>query len=503
MESQNNGDGAVAISDEVASFAAREHGLFIDGGWRAGHSSARLDVFNPATGARLAQVVDANAADVDTAVTSAVRAFDAGVWRNLRPADRERILLKLADALEANGETFAQLETLNQGKSINVARAVEVGATVEYVRYMAGWATKITGETMDVSIPFPPGTRYTAYTRREPVGVVAGIVPWNFPLMIAVWKLIPALASGCSIVIKPSPETPLTALLLAQIAHEAGVPPGVFNVVTGGVVAGDALVKHPRVNKISFTGSTRTGKLVGTAAVQNMTRFSLELGGKNPIVMLADVDVEQAVQGVLAGAFFNQGQVCAAASRLYVHRSRYAQMTEALAAAADSMKLGPGLDPSTQINPLVSAKHRDAVARYIERGRADGATLLCGGAAPELDGYYVKPAVITGVGQDSAVVREEIFGPVLAAIPFDDTNDAIRMANDTPYGLTASLWTNDLKAALNLIPEIQAGTVWVNCHIPLDPSLPFGGFKQSGIGREFGRQAIDGFTEVKSVCIAH
>ncbi len=500
---ENQHAGTIAISDEVASFAAREHGLFIDGGWRDGQSPARLDVFNPATGRRLAQVVDAGAADVEAAVTSAARAFERGVWRNLRPADRERILLKLADALEANGETFAQLETLNQGKSINIARAVEVGATVEYVRYMAGWATKITGETMDVSIPFPPGTRYTAYTRREPVGVVAGIVPWNFPLMIAVWKLIPALASGCSIVIKPSPETPLTALLLAQLACEAGVPPGVFNVVTGGVEAGDALVKHPLVNKISFTGSTRTGKLVGTAAVQNMTRFSLELGGKNPIVMLADVDVEQAVQGVLAGAFFNQGQVCAAASRLYVHRSRYAQITEALAAAADAMKLGPGLDPSAQINPLVSARHRDTVARYIERGRAEGATLLCGGDAPELDGFYVKPTVMAGVDPHATVVREEIFGPVLAAVPFDDASDAIRMANDTPYGLTASLWTNDLKAAFNLIPEIQAGTVWVNCHIPLDPSLPFGGFKQSGIGREFGRQAIDGFTEVKSVCIAH
>ncbi|WP_118184364.1 aldehyde dehydrogenase family protein [Paraburkholderia phosphatilytica] len=501
MESQ--GSGMVAISDEVASFVAREHGLFIDGGWHAGQSSARLDVFGPATGTRIAQVIDANAADVDAAVSSAARAFESGVWRKLRPADRERILLKLADALEANGETFAQLETLNQGKSINIARAVEVGATVEYIRYMAGWATKITGETMDVSIPFPPGARFTAYTRREPVGVVAGIVPWNFPLMIAVWKLIPALASGCSIVIKPSPETPLTALLLARVASEAGVPPGVFNVVTGGAVAGDALVRHPVVSKISFTGSTRTGKLVGTAAVQNMTRFSLELGGKNPIVMLDDVDADQVVQGVLAGAFFNQGQVCAAASRLYVHRSRFAQITDALAAAAGSMTLGPGLDPAAQINPLVSARHRDAVAASIARGRAEGATLLCGGDTPDRDGYYVKPAVITGVAQDATVAREEIFGPVLVAIPFDDTADAIRMANDTPYGLTASLWTNDLKAALNLIPEIQAGTVWVNCHIPLDPGMPFGGFKQSGIGREFGRQAIDGFTELKSVCIAH
>ncbi|MBN3727470.1 aldehyde dehydrogenase family protein, partial [Burkholderia sp. Ac-20379] len=425
------------------------------------------------------------------------------VWRGLRPADRERILLRLADTIEAHGEELAQLETLNQGKSIHVARAIEVGATVEYVRYMAGWATKLGGETLDVSIPFPPGARYTAYTRLEPVGVVAGIVPWNFPLMIAVWKLIPALAAGCAIVIKPSPETPLTALRLAELAIEAGVPAGVFNVVTGGRECGAALASHPGVAKISFTGSTPTGKLIGAAAVQNMTRFSLELGGKNPAIMLADVDVDQAVQGMLAGGFLNQGQVCAAVSRIYVHRDKYRQVADGLADAARAMTLGPGLNPAAQVNPLVSAAHRDRVEAHIARARADGLRLLAGGAPVERPGYYVQPTVIADVPAGAAILRDEVFGPVLALVPFDDPQAALRMANDSSYGLTASLWTNDLRAAMNLVPEIEAGTVYVNCHVPLDPSMPFGGVKQSGLGREFGRHAVEGFTETKSVCIAH
>jgi phenylacetaldehyde dehydrogenase len=493
----------VAVSDAVHSFVGRELGLFIDGDVRLAHSPRRLDVFDPATGNVLTTVPDADATDVDQAVASARAAFEARVWRGLRPADRERILLRLADVLEAHAEELAQIETLNQGKSINVARAIDVGATLEYVRYMAGWATKIVGETLDVSIPFPPGTHYTAFTRREPVGVVAGIVPWNFPLMIAVWKLVPALATGCSIVIKPSPETPLTALRLAELAVEAGVPAGVFNVVTGGAECGAALVAHPGINKISFTGSTPTGRWVGAAAVQNMTRFSLELGGKNPAVMLADIDIDQAVQGALAGGFLNQGQVCAAVSRIYVHRSKYRQVIEALADSANAMTVGPGLDPSAQINPLVSAHHRARVEDHLARARGERLRFLAGGTRVEQPGYYVRPAVIVDVPPNAAIVREEVFGPVLALAPFDDPAEALRLVNDSPYGLAASLWTNDLRAAMNLVPEIEAGTVWVNCHVPLDPAMPFGGYKQSGIGREFGRHAIDGFTETKSVCIAH
>jgi phenylacetaldehyde dehydrogenase len=498
-----NGEANVAVSDAVRAFLRRELGLFTNGGPHPAHSARRLDVFNPATGEVLTTVPDADAVDVNRAVANAREAFDQRVWSGLRPADRERILLHLADVLEANAEELAQLETLNQGKSINIARAIEVGATVEYVRYMAGWATKITGETLDVSIPFPPGSRYTAFTRKEPVGVVAGIVPWNFPLMIAVWKLIPALAAGCTIVIKPSPETPLTALRLAELAIEAGIPPGVFNVVTGGRECGSALAAHPGISKISFTGSTPTGKLVGAAAVQNMTRFSLELGGKNPAVMLADVNVDEAVQGALAGGFLNQGQVCAAVSRIYVHRSKYRQIADGLADIANAMTLGPGLDPNAQINPLVSAHHRDRVQQHIEEAKAAGLRFLAGGAPVEQPGYYVRPTVIADVPHDAAIIRDEVFGPVLALVPFDDPADALRLANDTPYGLAASLWTNDLRAAMNLVRQIDAGTVWVNCHVPLDPGMPFGGFKQSGIGREFGKHAVEGFTETKSVCIAH
>jgi phenylacetaldehyde dehydrogenase len=496
-------DAKVLINESVRAFIGRELGLFIQGGPQPAHSAQRLNVFDPATGEVLTTVPDADTTDVDRAVTNAREAFEQRVWSGLRPADRERILLRLADVIEANAEDLAQLETLNQGKSINISRAIEVGATVEYVRYMAGWATKITGETLDVSIPFPPGTRYTAFTRKEPVGVVAGIVPWNFPLMIAVWKLIPALAAGCTIVIKPSPETPLTALRLAELAVEAGIPPGVFNVVTGGRECGAALASHPGISKISFTGSTPTGKLIGTAAVQNMTRFSLELGGKNPAVMLADVDVDQAVQGALAGGFLNQGQVCAAVSRIYVHRSKYRQIADGIADVARSMTLGPGLDPTAQINPLVSAHHRERVEQHIAQAKAEGLRFLAGGTRVERAGFYVNPTVIADVTHDASIVRDEVFGPVLALIPFDDPAEALRLANDSPYGLAASLWSNDLRAVMNLVPQIDAGTVWVNCHVPLDPSMPFGGYKQSGIGREFGKYAVEGFTETKSVCIAH
>ncbi|WP_233859190.1 aldehyde dehydrogenase family protein [Paraburkholderia sp. HD33-4] len=493
----------VVVSEAVNQFLARDLGLFIDGSAQPAHSPRRLDVFNPATGDVLTSVPDADAQDVDRAVSSARHAFDRRVWSGLRPADRERILLRLADVLEQHAEELAQLETLNQGKSINIARAIEVGASIEYVRYMAGWTTKITGETLDVSIPFPPGARYSAFTRKEPVGVVAGIVPWNFPLMIAIWKLIPALAAGCTIVIKPSPETPLTALRLAELAIEAGVPAGVFNVVTGARECGSALAAHPGVSKISFTGSTPTGKLVGSAAVQNMTRFSLELGGKNPAIMLADVDVDQAVQGALAGGFLNQGQVCAAVSRIYVHRSKYRQIADGLADLANAMTLGSGLDPSAQINPLVSSHHRARVEQHIAQAKHAGLRFLAGGTPVEGAGYYVRPTVIGDVPHDAPIIRDEVFGPVLALVPFDDAAEALRLANDSPYGLAASLWTNDLRATMNLVRDIDAGTVWVNSHVPLDPGMPFGGMKQSGMGREFGKHAIDAFTETKSVCIAH
>ncbi|TCO83816.1 phenylacetaldehyde dehydrogenase [Plasticicumulans lactativorans] len=494
----------IPVLPAVTAFLGREHGLFIDGRTVPAQSGDRQAVYGPATGEVIAHVADGDAGDVDRAVQSAHAAFRSGAWTGLRPAERERILLRFADVVEAHAEALAQLETLNQGKSINLSRMIEVGASIEYMRYMAGWATKIEGQTLDVSIPVPPGTRYTAYTRREPVGVVAGIVPWNFPLMIAIWKVLPALACGCTVVIKPSQETPLTALYLAGLAAEAGVPPGVFNVVTGrGSRAGDALTRHPRVSKISFTGSTAVGKQVATAAIDNLARFALELGGKNPMVVLADADVDQVVQGALLGGFLNQGQVCAAASRLYVQRRRYDAVVEALGAAVAGLSVGPGLDPGAQINALVSAKQQQSVGRYLEIGRAEGARVVAGGRVLDRPGYFVEPTLLAGMRQDMTLVREEVFGPVLVALPFDDVDEVVRMANDSPYGLTASVWTNDLKAAMNLVPRIEAGTVWVNSHVPVDPNLPFGGYKQSGIGREFGRSAIEAYTEIKSVCIAH
>lgn len=491
------------ILPKVAEFLQRKHGCFIDGAWVV-PEGARTDVLNPATGQAIASVADIDTDLLDRAVKSAQASFKSRVWADLRPADRERILLRFADLVEANGEELAQLETLSQGKSINISRMLDVGATVEFMRYMAGWATKIEGQSLNVSIPLPPGAKFTAYTRREPLGVVAGIVPWNFPLMIAVWKLIPALATGNSVVIKPASETPLTALRLAELAFEAGVPAGVFNLVTGdGPRIGGGLASHTLVNKVSFTGSTAVGRSVGLAAVQNMTRFALELGGKNPMIVLADANIDNAVQGALLGGLLNNGQVCAAASRFYVHRSRYDEFVEKLAAAVAGMSLGEGMDPSAQINPLVSRKQQRSVLDHIARAGQEGARIVCGGEEVGGNGFYVQPTVLADVTMQMAVARDEVFGPVLAVLPFDEDDQAIEMANDSEYGLGASLWTNDLSKAMNLVPRIESGTVWVNAHVLLDPSMPFGGVKQSGMGREFGRAVVEAYTEIKSVCIAH
>lgn len=488
---------------KVTAFLQRKHGCFIDGAWVV-PEGARTDVLNPATGQAISSVADIDSDVLDQAVQSAHAAYKSRIWADLRPADRERILLRFADLVEANGEELAQLETLSQGKSINISRMLDVGATVEFMRYMAGWATKIEGQSLNVSIPLPPGAKFTAYTRREPLGVVAGIVPWNFPLMIAVWKLIPALATGNSVVIKPASETPLTALRLAELAFEAGVPAGVFNLVTGdGPRIGGGLASHKLVNKVSFTGSTAVGRSVGLAAVQNMTRFALELGGKNPMIVLADANIDNAVQGALLGGLLNNGQVCAAASRFYVHRSRYDEFVEKLAAAVAGMSLGEGMDPTAQINPLVSRKQQRSVLDHIARAGQQGARIVCGGEQIGGDGFYVQPTVLADVTMQMAVARDEVFGPVLAVLPFDEDDQAIEMANDSEYGLGASLWTNDLSKAMNLVPRIESGTVWVNAHVLLDPSMPFGGVKQSGMGREFGRAVVEAYTEIKSVCIAH
>lgn len=492
------------IGSAAAAFLARKHGLFIDGESRPSRDGATSEIFDPATGLKVADVAEAAAADVEYAVRSAQAAFADGRWRLLRPADRRRILWRLSDLIDLHADEIAELETIEQGKSIGIARHVEVAGGAEFVRYAAGLAMTVTGNTLDLSMAGPPGVQYTAYTRREPVGVVAAIAPWNFPFMIALWKVAPALAAGCSVVLKPSEVTPLTALRLAELALEAGVPPGVFNVVTGhGATCGAALASSPLVAKISFTGSTATGKIIGRAAMDRMTRLSLELGGKNAAIVLRDADIDAVLPGLMTGAFFNQGQVCAAASRIYVEAPLFDRLAVGLQDAIGELSVGPGLDPHSAINPLVSSAHRMKVQSHIDQALGSGAEVIQGREGPNADGYYVRPTLVLNPEAGLPLVREEIFGPVLTLTRVSDANEAVKLANDSDYGLAASLWTNNLKDTLDLIPRIEAGTVWVNTHIPLDPNLPFGGFKQSGNSREFGIGWVAQFTEEKSVCIAH
>jgi phenylacetaldehyde dehydrogenase len=418
------------------------------------------------------------------------------------PAQREALLWRLADLIEQHADELAELESIDNGKTKKMASIVDVPGARNHFRYMAGWATKIEGSTIEISVGAPEGARVNAYTRREPVGVVAQIIPWNFPLVMAAWKLGPALAAGCTCILKPAEQTPLTALRLGELIIEAGFPPGVVNILTGyGETVGAALVTHPGVDKIAFTGSTLVGKTINKAATDTLKRVSLELGGKSPVIVLPDADVDSAIKGAAGGIFFNAGQVCAAGSRLYVHRKIFDRVVEGVGGAASSIRLGPGLDPSTQMGPLVSREQQERVLGYIESGKAEGASVVTGGDAPAHSGFFVKPTVLADVKRSMRVVQEEIFGPVLVAQRFDDLDEVAALANDTPYGLSASIWSNDLKAVHRLVPKIKAGTVWVNTHGPVDANMPFGGFKHSGLGREHGRVGIEMYTELKSVCM--
>jgi len=492
-----------APSPAVAEFLNRSPRLFIGGEWVDPLSDAVIPVYDPATGAQVATVADANAADVDRAVKAARQAFDGGPWRELLPSQREALIWKLADLIDRHADELAELESIDNGKTKFMASIVDIPGSRDYFRYMAGWATKIEGSTIDVSIGGRRAGAFQAYTRREPVGVVAQIIPWNFPLAMAAWKLGPALATGCTCVLKPAEQTPLTALRLGELIQEAGFPPGVVNIVTGnGETAGAALVAHPGVDKIAFTGSTEVGKKINIAATDSLKRVSLELGGKSPVIVLPDADPQTAAAGASQAIFFNAGQVCAAGSRLYVHSKLFDRVVEQVGSAASAIRLGPGLDPSTEMGPLVSREQQQRVLDYIESGRAAGVSVIAGGDRPEHGGYYVKPTVLANVKPDMKVVQEEIFGPVVVAQRFDDLDEIAALANDTQYGLSASIWSNDLTAVHRLVPKIKAGTVWVNCHGPVDANMPFGGFKQSGFGREHGRVGIEMYTELKSVCIA-
>lgn len=487
------------LGEAAQRFIAKPGKLLIGGEWVDAHSGKTFDAIDPATESVICQVAEAGAEDVDRAVKAARRAFYDSEWSRVRPAERERLLLKLADLVEANTEELAQLESLDNGKLEFLARVIDVHGTVDYLRYMAGWATKIEGRTLDVSIGIP-NVEFQAYTMRQPVGVVAQIIPWNFPLAMAIWKLAPALATGCTCILKPAEQTSLTALRLGELIMEAGFPPGVVNIVTGfGEVAGAALVAHPGVDKIAFTGSTAVGKEIGKSAMDTMKRLSLELGGKSPVIIAADADLSHAIPGAANAIFFNHGQVCAAGSRLYVEESIFEEVVNGIADIAKSIKLGAGCDPTSQMGPLVSREQMERVLGYIEKGRSEGGKLLAGGARAGNKGYFVQPTVFTNFAQDATLMCEEIFGPVLVASPYKSVDDIAALANDSAYGLAASIWSNNLSFVQRLTKRIKAGTVWVNCHGLIDPNLPFGGFKQSGFGRENGRDAIELYTETKSV----
>ena len=490
------------FSGEVAAFLGKEPRLFIGGEWVRSKSDRTVAVIDPSNGKQVSTVPDANEADVDSAVTAARYALEEGPWSTMLPSAREALIWHLADLIDRHADELAELESIDNGKTKFMANIVDVPGSRDYFRYMAGWATKIEGSTIDVSVHAPEGRRVSAYTRREPIGVVAQIIPWNFPLAMAAWKLGPALAAGCTTILKPAEQTPLTALRLGELIAEAGFPPGVVNILTGyGETTGAALVRHPGVDKVAFTGSTEVGKLINKEATNTLKRVSLELGGKSPVIVLPDFDIQGAVGGAANAIFFNAGQVCAAGSRLYVHSRIYDRVVEGVAQAAARIRLGPGLDPSTEMGPLVSKEQQERVLSYIESGQKEGATVVAGGDSPSSEGYFVRPTVLATTRSDIRVVREEIFGPVVVAQRFDDLDEIAKAANDTTYGLSASVWSNDFTAINRLVPKLKAGTVWVNCHGFVDPNMPFGGYKQSGIGRESGRVAIEMYTELKSVCM--
>jgi phenylacetaldehyde dehydrogenase len=487
-----------ALSSAVESFLAKDLKLFINGKWVDAQGGKTISVEDPATEQIITHVPAGEKADIDLAVAAARRAFDSGPWSRISPADRSRLVWRLGDILEQHLDELAELEALDNGKPVTHARQGDVKGSIDMFRYMAGWATRLNGET----IPVSSAGHWHAYTLREPIGVVGQIIPWNFPLMMAAWKLAPALAAGCTIVLKPAEQTPLTALRLAELIQTAGIPDGVVNIVTGyGETAGAALAEHPDVDKVAFTGSTEVGKLIVKAAAGNLKRVSLELGGKSPAIVFPDADLEGAIVGTAAAIFYNQGQCCTAGSRLFVHKSVYERVVEGVVAEAGKLKVGHGLDPSVNLGPLVSKEQHERVTGYIASGLKQGAEVVTGGKAGGNHGYFVEPTVLLGTNRDMQVVREEIFGPVVCVQSFaDDDLDAVAgFANDTQYGLQASIWTRNLSVAHRLARKIKAGTVCINTHNYGDPAWPFGGYKQSGWGREMGKEVMEHYTETKSV----
>lgn len=491
------------MDPNVARFVSKTHKNLINGRWVESASGESFATFNPATGDVLSYVAAGNSVDIDRAVKAARAAFEEGPWSRMTASERTKLIWKLADLLEKNLEEFAQLESLDNGKPLAVARAADVPLAIENFRYMAGWATKIEGNTIPLSVPYTPGAKYLAYTLREPVGVVGQIIPWNFPLLMAAWKLGPALTTGCTVVLKPAEQTPLTALRLGELIQEAGIPDGVVNIVTGlGEAAGAPLAAHPDVDKVAFTGSTEVGRLILQAAAGNLKKVSLELGGKSPNVVLDDADLDNAIAGAASAIFFNHGQCCCAGSRLYVEQKSFDKVVDGVAKAAEKINVGSGFDPNTQMGPLVSEEQLNRVCHYLDIGMSEGAKAVAGGSRLGTKGYFVKPTVLVNTNEKMKVVQEEIFGPVVTAIPFRDADEIIPRANNSTYGLAAGIWTRDIKKAHSIAAKLRAGTVWINCYNIFDAALPFGGYKQSGWGREMGHEVLEQYTEVKAVCAA-
>jgi aldehyde dehydrogenase (NAD+) len=485
------------VAEKVARPKIQQTECFIGGKWLPSASGKTFDTIHPATEEVICQVAEGDKADVDAAVDAAREAFDHGPWRTMDARDRGALIYKLAELIEAEADELAALETLDNGKPINDSRAADIPLVIDCLKYYAGWADKIHGKTI------PIRGDYFCYTRREPVGVVGQIIPWNFPALMTAWKWGPALAAGCTIVMKPAEQTPLTCLRMARLAQKAGIPDGVINVVPGyGPTAGAALVAHPGVDKIAFTGEGTTARIIQKAAAETMKRLTFELGGKSPNVIFADADLDAAVAGAHFALYFNQGQCCCAGSRLYVEQKVYDEVIDRIAEKNKSTRIGDPFDPATQQGPQVDQAQFDKILQYVEYGKQDGANCVTGGKRHGAKGYFVEPTLFANVTDDMRIAREEIFGPVMSALKFKNVDEIIKRSNDTNFGLAAAVWTRDVAKAHRYAKEVRAGTVWVNCYDVFDAAAPFGGFKQSGLGRELGEAGLDNYTESKTVTVS-